>query len=134
MPRRGKRGWPGPPLGVLLAQASLHTPLPCRARRGRRALQGSQSFSDILFGHARKTDGQEYLVRSTVNHFGINKSVVDSVEIYDVLKGAKAKNVETDVIGSHTGTTPAARLLNASVPTELSVADLLEAVKESDEV
>lgn len=88
-------------------------------------------FSYILFGYARKADGQEYIVKSTVNHFGINKSVVDSVEIYDVLKGSKAKKVETEVIGSHTGTSPAARVLNASVSTEISVADLLEAVKEN---
>ncbi len=31
MPRRGKRGWPGPPLGVPLVGASMHTPLPRRA-------------------------------------------------------------------------------------------------------
>lgn len=66
-----------------------------------------------------------------VNHFGINKSLVDRVKICDVLKDSKVKSVETEVIGSHTGDSPAARVLNATVSTEISVADLLEAVKEN---
>lgn len=88
--------------------------------------------SYILFGYAkRKTDGKEYIVKSTVYHYGINKSVVDEMEIYDVLKGAKAKNVEPEVIGSHTGTDPAASVLNASGSTTISIAELLETVKEN---
>lgn len=43
----------------------------------------------------------------------------------------ESKSVETEVIGSHTGDSPAARVLNATVSTEISVADLLEAVKEN---
>lgn len=79
----------------------------------------------------RKSDGQEYMVKSTVNHFGINKSVVDTVEIYDVLKGSKAKVVEPSVIGSHTEKT-AASLLNASdSTTTISIAELLETVKDN---
>lgn len=88
-------------------------------------------YSYILFGYAkRESDGQEYIVKTTVNHFGINKSIVDTVEIYDVLKGSKAKIVEPSVIGSHTGE-PAASLLNASGSTTISVAELLETVKEN---
>ena len=48
---------------------------------------------------------------------------------WSTVNGRKDKKVETEVIGSHTGTSPAARVLNASVSTEVSVADLLEAVK-----
>lgn len=86
--------------------------------------------SYVLFGYAkRKTDGREYVVKSTIHHYGINKSVVDSVEIYDVLKGSKAKTVEPEVIGSHTGMEPAASVLNASGSTTISIAELLETVK-----
>ena len=42
---------------------------------------------------------------------------------------AQRQKVETEVIGSHTRANPAASILNASVSTEVSVADLLEAVK-----
>ena len=47
--------------------------------------------SYVLFGYAKRSDGQEYFVCSTVNHFDQNKSIVDTIEIYDVFKGAKAK-------------------------------------------
>lgn len=88
-------------------------------------------YSYILFGYAKRiSDGKEYIVKTTVNHFGINRSVVDSVEIYDVLKGSKAKKVEPSVRGSHTGE-PAASLLNTSGSTTISVAELLETVKEN---
>ena len=88
-------------------------------------------YSYILFGYAkRESDGKEYIVKTTVNHFGINKSIVDTVEIYDVLKGSKAKIVKPSVIGSHTGE-PAASVLNASGSTTISVAELLETVKEN---
>lgn len=87
-------------------------------------------FSYVLFGYAVKEDGTEYVVKSTVNHYSDNKSVVDSVEIYDILKGSKAQNVEAKVIGSHTGD-PAARVLNAKASTTISVAELLDAVKEN---
>ena len=95
------------------------------------ARQGDDcDYSYILFGYAMNEAGDEYIVKSTVNHYSDNKSVVDSVEIYDVLKGSKAKNVEAKVIGSHTGK-PAARVLNALDSTTVSVAELLEAVKEN---
>lgn len=87
-------------------------------------------FGYILFGYARRSDGQEYIVKTTINHFVDNKSIVDSVEIYDVLKGSKAKKVGTEVMSSHTGE-PAALLSNASVPTTISVSDMLEVVKEN---
>ena len=48
---------------------------------------------------------------------------------WSTVNGRKDKKVETEVIGSHTGTSPAARVLNASVSSEVSVADLLESVK-----
>ena len=47
--------------------------------------------SYVLFGYAKRLDGQEYLVRSTINHYDGNKSIAESVLIYDVLKGTKAK-------------------------------------------
>ena len=87
-------------------------------------------FGYILFGYARGADGQEYVVKSTINHFSDNKTVIDSVEVYDVLKGSKAKKVGTEVMSSHTGY-PAASVSNASVPTTISVSDLLNVVKEN---
>lgn len=87
-------------------------------------------FGYILFGYARGADGQEYVVKSTINHFSDNKAVIDSVEVYDVLKGSKAKKVGTEVMSSHTGY-PAASVSNASVPTTISVSDLLNVVKEN---
>ena len=45
----------------------------------------------VLFGYARRAEGQEYIVRSTVHEREDNLSTVESVEIFDVLKGIKAK-------------------------------------------
>ena len=87
-------------------------------------------YSYILFGYARRNDGQEYLVRSKVNHFAQNKSVVESVEIYNVLKGIKAKKIEARVKGSHTDNVSAASHPTADTST-MSVADLLGIVKEN---
>ena len=118
-------------------------------------------YSYVLFGYARREDGKEYLVKSVVNHFAENKSVVEDVEVYDVLKGIKArktKDPQTEVFssvsgsqGSHTGS-PAARHPNGtasaaaevigSVPQTgasfhnasadtISVAELLDVVKEN---
>ena len=57
------------------------------------------AYSYVLFGYARREDGKEYLVKSTVNHFTDDKSVVEDAEVYDVLKGIKAgktKDPQTD--------------------------------------
>ena len=119
------------------------------------------AYSYVLFGYARREDGKEYLVKSTVNHFTDNKSVVEDAEVYDVLKGIKArktKDPQMEVFnsvsgsqGSHTGS-PAARHPNGtasaaaevigSVPRTgasfhnasadtISVAELLDVVKEN---
>lgn len=52
------------------------------------------AYSYVLFGYARREDGKEYLVKSTVNHFTDNKSVVEDAEVYDVLKGIKARKTK----------------------------------------
>ena len=85
-------------------------------------------YSYILFGYARRTDGQEYLVRSTVNHRDSNQSVLDSVEVYNVLKGIKAKKIEAHHQGSYAEETPAAidPLMDTS---DMSIANLLGIVK-----
>lgn len=51
--------------------------------------------SYVLFGYARRADGQEYIVRSTVYEREDNLSTVESVEIFDVLKGIKAKKIDS---------------------------------------
>lgn len=87
--------------------------------------------SYILFGYAKRADGKEYLVRSIINHFEGNKSMASSITIYDVLKGMKAKKMDSEVIGSHTGN-PAASHLNTTKPNfTISVKDLLDIVKEN---
>lgn len=97
-------------------------------------------YSYVLFGYARREDGKEYLVKSTVNHFTDNKSVVEDVEVYDVLKGIKARKTKDPRMevfnsvsgsqGSHTGS-PAARHPNGTASATISVAELLDVVKEN---
>lgn len=100
---------------------------------------GSQeAYSYVLFGLAERMDGKQYLVKSTVNHFSDNRSAVESVEIYDVLKGIKARKTKDpqmevfnspEVMRSHTDNS-AASISNASEPT-ISLAELLDVVKEN---
>lgn len=51
-------------------------------------------YSYVLFGFAEREDGKQYLVKSTVNHFSDNRAAVKSVDIYDILKGIKARKTE----------------------------------------
>lgn len=85
-------------------------------------------YSQILFGYAADEQGNEYLVKSTLHHFDQNKSLVDNIEIYDVLKGIKAKKTDARVIGSYDANAPA-NTRNA-VASELSIAQLLDHVKD----
>lgn len=87
-------------------------------------------YSRVLFGLAQNASGQPYLVKSTVRHFGDNHSVVSSVEVFDVLYSAKARKMDTTLMGSHTGR-PAARVPYFAVSTEVSIVELLELVKDN---
>ena len=86
-------------------------------------------FSYVLFGYAKNENGQEYIVKSTVNHFAESKSVVDSVEIYDVLKGSKAKKMESELMRSYSADAAAIPANGSDSNFTLSVADLLDVVK-----
>ena len=56
--------------------------------------------SYVLFGYARRSDGNEYIVRSTVYEREDNMAAVESVEIFDILKGIKAKKIRSLNTGS----------------------------------
>lgn len=56
--------------------------------------------------------------------------MVDAVEVYDTLYSAKARKSDTPLMGSHTGS-PAARVPDTAMSdSAISVAELLEAVKD----
>lgn len=107
-------------------------------------------YSYVLFGMAEREDGKQYLVKSTVNHFSDNKSVVESVEIYDILKGIKARKTKDPTRGSHTVNTAASlpsgalsenqtdsasrknhALTDNGLTSTISVSQLLDVVKEN---
>ena len=94
------------------------------------------AYSYVLFGYARREDGKEYLVKSTVNHFTDNKSVVEDAEVYDVLKGIKArktKDPQMEVFNSVSGSrgTQSGLSSNGTASATISVAELLDVVKEN---
>lgn len=83
----------------------------------------------VLFGVALRSDGNAYLVRSTVNHFADNRSILESVEIYNVLKGFKAKMIDAGDLRSRAVQTAASRsTTKASI--NINVSDLLDYVKD----
>ena len=83
--------------------------------------------SYVLFGYARRSDGKEYIVRSTVYERDYNMAAVESVEVFDILKGIKAKKIDSSTQAHNTnGVTPLK--IKESVK---SIADLLETVKEN---
>ena len=83
----------------------------------------------VLFGIALRSDGNAYLVRSTVNHFSDNRSILKSVEVFNALKGIKAKMIDAGDLRSHTEKTAASRSTpDASI--KINIADMLEFVKE----
>ncbi len=86
-------------------------------------------YSVVLIGYCESEEGNGYIVRSTVNHFSQNRSIVDDLQIYNVLKGAKSKKTEAQVMRSYTGS-PAANAANAWTST-ISVAELLDIVKDN---
>lgn len=71
-----------------------------------------------------------HLPAQSVIHYHIdsNQSVLDSVEVYNVLKGIKAKKIEAHHQGSYAEETPAAidPLMDTS---DMSIANLLGIVK-----
>ncbi len=86
-------------------------------------------YSHILIGTAQNEKGDVYIVRSQVSHFANNKSVLESMEIYDVLKGAKAKKTESEVMRTVGIAMPKP---NANTTDSfMSVADLLALVKDN---
>jgi|GEM_PF-2569415 len=86
-------------------------------------------YGNILIGIAQNEKGDVYIVRSTVNHFANNKSGLESMEIYDVLKGSRARKMESEVMRT-LGIEMPQLYANASDST-ITVADLLELVKEN---
>lgn len=87
-------------------------------------------FSYILFGYVRDSNDQEYIVKSTINHFAYNKSILNSIEIFDVLKGTKAKKSATKLMRSHNDFSSASAA-NGLVTDTISIEELLDAVKEN---
>lgn len=91
--------------------------------------RGDGEYSHILIGAAQNEKGDVYIIRSQINHFADNKSVLESMEIYDVLKGAKAKKMESEVMRTVGIEMPKP---NANTTDSYySVADLLSLVKEN---
>ena len=86
-------------------------------------------YSYVLFGIALRSDGKAYLVRSTVNHFSNNRSIVEEVEIFDLLKGIKAKMIDAGTLRSLTAKTAASRSATKASIT-LNVSDMLDFVKD----
>lgn len=84
-------------------------------------------YSLILFGYAEDEHGQGYLVKSTLNHFGKNRSVIDDVEVYNVLKGIRGKKIDTEVIGDLSNQGDG--LTRNSSASTISVSYLLDIVK-----
>lgn len=99
--------------------------------RGPRAnpKKGDGEYSHVLIGAAENEKGDVYIVRSQIGHFADNKTALESMEIYDVLKGAKAKKMESGVMRTHG--TAAPQLLANTTDSYYTVADLLEIVKEN---
>jgi len=99
--------------------------------RGPRAKpkKGDGEYSHVLIGAAENEKGDIYIVRSQIGHFADNKTALESMEIYDVLKGAKAKKMESGVMRTHG--TAAPQLLANTTDSYYTVADLLEIVKEN---
>lgn len=115
--------------------AILENSIAVNERETRTADDGE--FGYVLFGYAEREDGQGYIVKSTVNHFADNKSVVDDVEIYNVLKGSKAKKVGSEEPTKGETAHGAATLETQrpvspqSQPRTISVADMLDIVKDN---
>lgn len=86
--------------------------------------------SKVLIGYAENEFGDGFIVKSTVNEFEKNKSALDGIEIYDVLKGSKAKKTGTKVMSSYDALAPA-NPSNALVPDTISIKDLLDIVKDN---
>ena len=78
----------------------------------------------------RDSNDQEYIVKSTINHFAYNKSIFNSIEIFDVLKGTKAKKSATKLMRSHNNFSSASAA-NGLVTDTISIEELLDAVKEN---
>ena len=86
-------------------------------------------LSYVLMGFARSQNGQGYLVRSTIDHYDRNKSILASVEIFDVIKGAKAKKIESEVMRDLSE--KSGWLSSNASDSSITVADLLEIVKDN---
>lgn len=94
-----------------------------------RAHDPEVKYAHVLIGFARSENGQGYIVRSTINHMDRNKSILARVEIFDILKGAKAKKIESEVmrdLSEKSGWQSS----NASDST-IKIADLLDIVKDN---
>ena len=99
--------------------------------RGPRAIpkRGDGEYSHVLIGAAQNENGEVYIVRSQINHMANNVSVLESMEIYDVLKGAKGKKMEPEVMRSLGLKKPQPDA--NTTDSYYTVADFLELVKEN---
>ena len=91
--------------------------------------RGDGEYAHILIGAAQNEKGDVYIIRSQINHFADNKTALESMEIYDVLKGAKAKKTESEVMRTLGLKKP--QLLANTSDSYYSIADLLDIVKEN---
>lgn len=84
-----------------------------------------------MIGYGEKADGTGYIVKSIINKMDANKSVLADIEIYNVLKGARAKKIG---VSSRAATlTNSGQLPHSSrtSPNMISVAELLDIVKDN---
>ena len=97
--------------------------------REQKPKRGDGEYSHVLIGAAQNENGEVYIVRSQINHLANNISVLESMEIYDVLKGAKGKKMEPEVMRSLGLKKPQPDA--NTTDSYYTVADFLELVKEN---